>query len=821
VGARVRAAVGAGGPGCWAAAVAALAGALEADAATLWRGAGDRLRPVARYAAGRDAVAALAADPGVPAAAPGRAPAAPAPRRLAAPLVHGAAELGALEVAWLGRASPPPGARPCLEEAAAVLAAALAGRAAEEGLRAVAAASADAVVVVDGEGRVLLWNPAAAELFGRTPEEMIGSPLTRVMPERHRRAHREGLARALAGGPRPELYGRPLEFAGLRADGREFPLELRLGRGTAAGEAVVAGIVRDVTERRASEEAERAVSLMAARLSAGGLDLHAILDAITVSARDALGAARATCYVTDPATGVVTRVHTTETDPRRRAFLEGALGRPPLDLPIWRRSVEAPEPLMLIEDLRAEPALPPALARRLGAGAIMAVRLEHPSVEAPGADTLLGDLFLTFPAPRRFGPQARMLLRGLGGLATLALANARLYARTRDHLRAAEARAGRDGLTGLATHRVLQERLASEVARSRRHGRALSLVVLDVDRFGALNEAHGHEAGDRVLVEVARRLAAAARPEDLLARLGGDEFALVLPECAGEDAWRVADAARRAVAATPVPGVGTVTLSGGVSTVADAGDAEGLLRLAGGALYWAKGQGRGRVVRYSPQEVEVLSDHERVLRLERAQTRTALRVLARAVDAKDPSTRRHSARVAELAARLARALGWPEAEVGRIHEAGLMHDVGKIGIPDHILSAPRRLTGEEYAAITTHAALGARIVADVLSPAQVAWIRGHHERHDGRGYPDGLAGDAIPGGARILAVADAWDVMVSDRPYSPARGVPEALAECRRASGTQFAPPVVAALAGLVASGDLVAPESAVDRVAPFDVAPE
>ena len=157
--------------------------------------------------------------------------------------------------------------------------------------------------------------------------------------------------------------------------------------------------------------------------------------------------------------------------------------------------------------------------------------------------------------------------------------------------------------------------------------------------------------------------------------------------------------------------------------------------------------------------------------------------------------------MAEWAQLIARELGWLAERGAMLHEAGLVHDVGKIGVPDHILFKPDRLSAAEYEEVKQHAALGARIVADVLSADQVAWVRSHHERVDGTGYPDGLTRDAIPIGARILAVADAWDVMTSLRPYSAPISPQAALEEFRRMTGSQFSAEVVAALERVLATG--------------------
>jgi putative nucleotidyltransferase with HDIG domain len=248
-----------------------------------------------------------------------------------------------------------------------------------------------------------------------------------------------------------------------------------------------------------------------------------------------------------------------------------------------------------------------------------------------------------------------------------------------------------------------------------------------------------------------------------------------------------------------------MTISAGVCDLERAGHADDLLRLADGALYWAKANGRDACIAYSPEVVEELSAAERADRLEHARALAALGALAKAIDAKDQATIRHSERVAALTAELAAEGGWAAEEVGRLHDAALVHDVGKIGVPDAILSKPGRLTDDEYDIIKRHADLGARIVAGVLEADQVAWVRGHHERHDGRGYPDRLAGAAITEGARLLALADAWDAMTGARVYSAPMPLADALAEVRRNAGTQFDPAAVAALERIHARGGLAA----------------
>jgi diguanylate cyclase (GGDEF)-like protein/putative nucleotidyltransferase with HDIG domain len=360
-----------------------------------------------------------------------------------------------------------------------------------------------------------------------------------------------------------------------------------------------------------------------------------------------------------------------------------------------------------------------------------------------------------------------------------------------------EADATTDPLTGLANHRAFQERLRAEVARARRHDRSVAVALVDVDHFKAVNDAGGHAVGDEVLCAVATHLRGHLRAEDLLARVGGDEFAVLLPEATAGDAAAALERARRTIERSPFAGGVHVTISAGVCDVVHATDAEQLSRFADGALYWSKEHGRNRISAYDPSTIHELSAEERIGALQRSQALTGIRALARAIDARDPSTREHSERVAKLTARLAEERGWPADRVALLHEAALVHDVGKIGIPDAILLKPSRLTREEYEVIKGHAELSARMVEEILGDEQVAWILSHHERPDGGGYPRGLRGAELSEGAGLLAAADAFDVMVSARPYSPGRSLDDALTEVHALAGAQFTFEAVAALEGV------------------------
>ena len=359
-------------------------------------------------------------------------------------------------------------------------------------------------------------------------------------------------------------------------------------------------------------------------------------------------------------------------------------------------------------------------------------------------------------------------------------------------------KAATDALTGLANRRVFWERMGAEVARAQRYGRDLAVAVLDLDHFKAVNDTYGHGAGDAVLREAGRRLAEQGRRGDLVARIGGEEFAWLMPETDAMEAWQAAERARADIAGAAFPEVGRITIAAGVCDLSRADDAEEIFSRADAALYWAKSQGRDVVFLYAPEVMEVLTAEERAALLRRNQGLQSIRLLARAVDGKDPSTHRHSERVAELAESIATELGWTTADAARLHEATLVHDVGKIAIADELLFKPERLSAAELARVRIHPSLGGEIVSDVFDTEQIGWVRGHHERWDGKGYPDGLTAEEGPEGAAILHLANAWDVMTTSQPYSVAIGREQALAECREHAGTQFSPRAVAALAALL-----------------------
>jgi diguanylate cyclase (GGDEF)-like protein/putative nucleotidyltransferase with HDIG domain len=352
-----------------------------------------------------------------------------------------------------------------------------------------------------------------------------------------------------------------------------------------------------------------------------------------------------------------------------------------------------------------------------------------------------------------------------------------------------------DPLTGLGNHRHFHERLQRELARADERGGIVSLCFLDIDDFKRINDQFGHPAGDRVLSQVASRL----RQGGEAFRLGGDEFAVLLVGMEEQTALSTTQSIVQRIAETELGKAGAITISAGVATFPQHGrERDSLIRLADGALYWAKEHGKNQV-RVARADVVELSEFRRVASgADRIARFRAAASLARAVDSRDAYTGSHSERVANLAAEIAAQLDLPAEDVELTRLAGRLHDLGKLAIPEEILRKPAALGDAERLVIERHPQIGFRMLESLGVDPIASWVLHHHERWDGAGYPEGLAGDSIPLGARIIFVSDAFDAMTSDRLYRDALSYEDAVAEVERCAGSQFDPDVVAAFVAYV-----------------------
>jgi diguanylate cyclase (GGDEF)-like protein len=345
-----------------------------------------------------------------------------------------------------------------------------------------------------------------------------------------------------------------------------------------------------------------------------------------------------------------------------------------------------------------------------------------------------------------------------------------------------------DPLTGLGNHRNFQERLQRELGRAEETDGLVSVCLLDVDDFKRINDNHGHPAGDRVLAQVSTRL----RQGGEAFRLGGDEFALLLPTLDEAAALAVARSVVKRIGEWGIGEHGSITVSAGVATFPQHGrERDALIRLADGALYWAKEHGKNQVRLAGSVESEEIEAATGIAdRLARFRAAAAL---ARAVDSRDAYTGSHSERVAAIAGAIAEQLDLPATDIELTRLAGSLHDLGKLAIPEEILQKPGDLTSAEWLVVQRHPQIAHRMLESLGVDPVADWVLHHHERWDGSGYPDGLAGEDIPLGSRIVYVAEVYDAMTFGRLYRSPRSRDQALAEIDRCSGVQFDPQVVRA----------------------------
>jgi diguanylate cyclase (GGDEF)-like protein/putative nucleotidyltransferase with HDIG domain len=368
-----------------------------------------------------------------------------------------------------------------------------------------------------------------------------------------------------------------------------------------------------------------------------------------------------------------------------------------------------------------------------------------------------------------------------------------------------------DVLTGVGSRRLLEKKLEVECARSKRYKRPFSVAILDLDNFKSINDVFGHATGDNALKKLAECMNSQKRIPDILARYGGDEFVILMPETEANDAKTFMERIRAKIQEIQVQENISMTISCGVAqSKPDFSDSSSdVIRRADLALYEAKSAGRNCVKLWNKQMSQALKagdiEFERIKKLKRRVAGLSEQAekmfiqsiwgLVQALEAKDPYAKKHSENVMHYAVGIAEMMNISSRQLDVLRRAAMIHDIGNIGIPDAILSKPGKLTPHERKIIEQHPLIAVRIL-DKMSflEQEIKIVRSHHEKWNGQGYPDSLSNTSIPVGARIIAVADTFDALISDRAYHKPRSVAEALEILNDSSGYDFDPQVVNAL---------------------------
>ena len=360
----------------------------------------------------------------------------------------------------------------------------------------------------------------------------------------------------------------------------------------------------------------------------------------------------------------------------------------------------------------------------------------------------------------------------------------------RKNIKRLERLANIDGVTGLYNHRYFQTRLGEEIIKTNNSNSTLGMLMIDLDNFKKYNDNYGHKAGDLLLYRTSEIFMNETREEDIVCRYGGDEFAILLPDAKPENILQVIERIRKAFEKmTSLEDVfkipDKVTLSAGYSIYPElAKNKDDLIVQADSALYQAKNMGRNNVQLYRDvfEDIKVFFDSDE-------QLFGGLRALLGTVSAKDKYTLGHSERVMDYAVMIGRAMGLTPERIRILKIAALLHDIGKVEIPESVLNKTEPLTKEDVDMLHKHPTYSVDILEPLSNIEQlIDSIKYHHERFDGKGYPCGIKGNDIPLEARILCVADSFDAMLSDRPYRKGMKIDEVIAELENNSGTQFDP---------------------------------
>jgi diguanylate cyclase (GGDEF)-like protein/PAS domain S-box-containing protein len=725
-------------------------------------------------------------------------------------------------------------------------------RESEARYRLLAENTSDLIWAMDLSFRYTYMSPAVTRMRGYTVEEIVGAPITETMTPASVEVARKALAEELATErmEHKDLHrSRKLELEMYCRDGSTIWTEMNMTflRDSDGRPVGIMGVTRDISERKKAEEEirrrneELGLFLDLSKTMAAAIQLDELVERALDSVTRVLPQANA----------VILAIYNRDKDVLEIKAARGVNSEAFLQIVLNPGEGMAGKAFSLsktvfysaLEEMRAGLAdLSPTNARLLRAG-MEGVDTSRSTICCPlvTEGRVLGVLSVTTSAAdAAFGPAEVALLEAAADHIAVSLHKAQLHAEL-------AVRAITDSLTGLYDHAHFYQRLAEEIERSKRYNHGFAVVMMDVDDFKRFNDSRGHQAGDEMLRLVGDSIRSGLRRSDLAFRYGGDEFAAILPHANSLRARAVVNRINgritKSLKGMDGGAAARLSLSAGVACFPEDGTtADDLVRIADAALYSAKWVARARDIMGQREDIQSLisalvsrragvegqtggagfrpealhEQHARIVSSVASSIAVALKdagvaqaledpdlqilaVVGAAAEMKDRYIRGHPERVSEQAAALAEEMGLSPERVRDIQIAGLLHDIGKVTVSEGILNKPGKLTRRELVSIRDHPIVGSTLVSQVRGfEGLVPIIRYHHERFDGRGYPDGLAGEDIPLEARILSVADVFDALTHQRSYRKALSRAEAIAELERSAGTQFDLAVVEAFLALV-----------------------
>ena len=643
----------------------------------------------------------------------------------------------------------------------------------------------EVVYEVNEYGCITYANQTAFATFGYTQKDIESGVtiLDLIVPEEHSR---------LIANLKRWLYGEEagsVEYTARSRSGGTFPMLVHASaiRDTEGKVVGARGVAVNITKRkRAEEEIKRHIKRVevlhaVAQAVSQTLDLNDMLSNAMDMVTGVMEVAVANVYIFDEETGELNlRAHKGVSNEFLASMSSLKLEREEIErLRQWKgptialeRALNQPNLATIMRAIQEE---------GLQSSVVVPFRLKG---------VVSGAMALACRHPRQYSAEDIDLLQAIGNEIAVGIENALLLIRTREL-------SVTDELTGLYNRRYFYQALEAEIDRAQRYGHSFCLAILDLNSFKEYNDRFGHLNGDAVLRSLARTLKSALRKSDMAFRYGGDELTIILPVTEAYRARKIVDRIRSKWLETPKSDnlilEAPLDFSAGIAQFPqDAGTADGLVFLADTALFHSKRQGGYKSSLVSDLGTVTLGVLDSAML-------DHVYALAATVDARDPYTYGHSERVAHISETIGRAIGLSMDELVNLHAAALLHDIGKVGVPDSILTKPGRLNEDEWRVMERHPVEGARIVGHVTElAALVPMIRHHHEWYNGTGYPDRFKGEDIPLGARIISIADAYDTMTTQRPYRDTVSEEEALEELRRCCGTQFDLRLVEAFCGIV-----------------------